>query len=193
MEEGKAAKSLLEYLDMVPDPRRCQGRRYLLRGILAMLILAALQGESSLRGMWMWARAHQEQLLEPLGFWAAGRIPGLGTVWGVISRLDGEALAQAMGEWAAGWGMTGRLCVDGKTLRGSKRQAEAALRVVTAAAQEVGAILEQTGSAGDELEAAIALLDRLPLAGQVVSLDAGLLQRRVVEKVVEKKGAISAS
>lgn len=189
MVQGGEAKSLMDYLRTVPDPRRRQGRRYPLAGILAMLILAALQGESFLRGMWLWAQAHQEKLLWPLGFWAVGRLPALGTVWRLLSKLDEEALAQAVSAWAVGWGLSEAISVDGKCLRGSKREGERALRVVTAAAQQVGAVLQQTGSQGDDLEAAIALLETLPLEGQVVSLDAGLLQRRVVETVVRKKGA----
>ncbi|MGC8877720.1 MAG: transposase family protein [Anaerolineae bacterium] len=74
-------KSLLDYLGTVPDPRRRQGRRYPLAGVLAVLILAALHGESSLRGMWQWAQAHQDLLLKPLGFEARGRLPGLTTLW----------------------------------------------------------------------------------------------------------------
>ncbi|HEV8635549.1 MAG TPA: hypothetical protein VG370_15090 [Chloroflexota bacterium] len=51
------AESLLGDLGRVPDRRRRQGRRYPLAAVLGMLVLAAPHGESSLRGMWLWARA----------------------------------------------------------------------------------------------------------------------------------------
>ena len=48
-----AGKSLLDCLREVPEPRRREGRIYRLDGILGILILAAVEGETSLRGMWM--------------------------------------------------------------------------------------------------------------------------------------------
>jgi hypothetical protein len=62
------AESLLGYLGRVPDRRRRQGRRDPLAGVLGMLVLAAPHGESSLRGMWLWARARWGRLWMPLGF-----------------------------------------------------------------------------------------------------------------------------
>lgn len=44
-------ESLLGRLRALPDPRRRQGRRYPLASVLGLLILAALHGETSLRGM----------------------------------------------------------------------------------------------------------------------------------------------
>jgi hypothetical protein len=42
-------KSLKAYIERIPDFRRRQGRIYPLTGLLMMLILAAVNGESSLR------------------------------------------------------------------------------------------------------------------------------------------------
>lgn len=123
----------MDYLRGIPDPRSRQGRRYPLPGILAMLILASLQGEKYLRGMWVWAQAHQEKLLEPLDFLAVGRLPALATIWNLLAQLDVEALEQ---------------------------EGLQALQVVTAAAQQMKIVLRQSGVEGDELDAAIALLEQ---------------------------------
>jgi len=56
------AKNQSMYLRDIRDPRRRQGRMYPLTSILTMLILAAVNGESSLRGMWKWAEQHWEQI-----------------------------------------------------------------------------------------------------------------------------------
>ncbi|MGQ9502874.1 MAG: hypothetical protein ACUVSF_11730 [Anaerolineae bacterium] len=45
--------SLLRQLKRIPDRRSRRGRIYPLAGVLGML-LAAINGESSLREMWMW-------------------------------------------------------------------------------------------------------------------------------------------
>jgi len=43
-------------------------------------------------------------------------------------------------------------------------------------------------SDGDESAAALALLEAFPLAGKVISADAGLVRLPFVQKVVEKRG-----
>ena len=60
--------SLLGRLPALPDPRRRQGRRDPLASRLGRLILAALHGASSRRGIWRWARQHWDERWWPLGF-----------------------------------------------------------------------------------------------------------------------------
>ena len=84
--------SLLAGLRALPDPRRRQGRRYPLAGMVAMLLLAAMHGETSVRGMWLWGCVRWDALWEPLGFWTPQRPPTLTTVWGLLARLDAVSL-----------------------------------------------------------------------------------------------------
>ncbi len=66
--------------------------------------------------------------------------------------------------------------------------------MVTLAGVTVGQVWAQRAVPdGDELAAALALLEAFPLAGKVISADAGLLRPPFVQKVVEKKGALSGS
>jgi hypothetical protein len=76
-------RSLLVRLRSLPDPRRRPARVYALPGLIAMLVLAAAAGESSLRGMWLWAVERWQTISDRLGFWDVGRPPALGTVDGV--------------------------------------------------------------------------------------------------------------
>ncbi len=183
--------SILEALRQVPDPRGRRGRVYPLHGMLAILLLAAMNGETTLRGMWQWGKLRAERLLryEALGLWASG-YPALSTVWTVLQRIDAEALVTALGALLP---EKEHYMVDGKALRGSKRRAGAgALWVLTVAGQELGAVLAQRELEGkDELTVALALLEEMPLEGKVVSADAGLLKAPLVQKVVEKGGPIS--
>lgn len=185
-------KTVLQALKEIPDPRKRQGRQYPLYGLLAVLLLAAMHGEGSLRGMWLWACERQAQLLayRSLGFRAVRRIPGLATFWYALSKLTGGELERAL------QGMLPaeeRLAMDGKHLRGSRREGEAALQVITLAGKTLRQVWEQRAvEEGDELGAAIAVLEEYDLEGKVISADAGLLQAPLVQKVVEKKGAISA-
>lgn len=181
------AKSLLEALQQVPDPRGRRGRRYPWPAMLACLLLAAMNGETSLRGMWVWARNHAA-LLCPRLFWDTGTIPALNTFWKPLTRLDEHVLLVVVNGWLSLWGQD-PVSIDGKALRGSKRKGEAALRVLTAAGQGMKVVLEQVRVEGeDEVAAALRMLDQIPVAGKVVTLDAGLMIRPVVKRVVEKGG-----
>jgi hypothetical protein len=192
-EEVLARPSLLEMLRRVPDPRRREGRVYPLASILAMLILAGVNGESSLRGMLMWADAHWALLVRELGFKPTRKAPVYGGVWRLLAALDTAALEQALAEWSAGLAAeAAAVSLDGKQLRGSKRAGLPALQVVSAAAQTVGVVVGQARvEGGDVLAGALAVLQGIPLEGKVVTMDAGLLQKRVVDTVLEKGGPVS--
>ena len=193
MEGEGMGRNLLDRLGAVPDRRSRQGRMYPLKGLLAILLLASLQGESSLRGMWMWGKVRWQRLRWTLGFEANPRPPTYGTVWYVLARLDREELEKQFREWAAecaGEG-TETVSLDGKTLRGSRRRGEeqSALEVVTAVGQELRQVLGQEAvSGGDVVSAAVRLLRGIPMKGKLVTADAGLLCRPFVEAVLEEGG-----
>jgi predicted transposase YbfD/YdcC len=64
---------------------------------------------------------------------------------------------------------------------------------VTLVGHKLHDAIQQTAVEGqDELEAALRLLEEIDLEGKVVSADAGLLHASLAQKVVAKKGAISA-
>ena len=186
-------RSLMAYLQRLPDPRRRQGRRYPLAGIVGLLILGALNGQSSVRGMWLWARAQRDRLWEPLGFYTAAGMPGLTQLWKVVTQLDPDALDGVLRSWLerehASAAADAAISVDGKTLRGSRREGAAALRVVEAFGQQMKLVLgQQAFSDGDELGAALTLLRTLPLTGRTVTLDAGLVQRPLVTEILDRGG-----
>ena len=185
--------SLLGRLKQVTDPRRRQGKVYPLWSLLGMLILAALNGESSLRGMWLWSCDHWALISRPLGFTGQRHPPSYGTVWNVVSRLD---LAQVEAVVRA-WAQVGQLAqaqvlsVDGKILRGSRRTdpVEAALEVVTLVAQQFKQVVGQQPVDHDGyVRATVQLLRAVPLEGKLVTMDAGLLHRSVVKTIVAGEG-----
>jgi hypothetical protein len=189
-----ATVNLLAKLKEVPDPRGRKGRRYPLAGILGMLLLAALNGESSLRGMVVWGTEHWRDIAGPLGC-VNRSAPVYGAVWDVMARLAPSALETVFTAWLQSEILAGTeaTTIDGKHLRGSKRRESGvpALQVVTAAAQGLGVVLGQSaGAETDSIGATLDLLQRLPLAGQVVTMDAGLLHQDVATTILEKGGPI---
>ena len=82
------------------------------------------------------------------------------------------------------------ISVDGKSLRGSRRELPA-LGVVVAVGQEIRVVLAQEEIKGENaIEATLRLIQGLPLEGRVVTLDAGLNQREIAHAIVEKGGPI---
>jgi hypothetical protein len=161
-----------------------------------MLLLAAVNGEESLRGMWLWGRSTWEQIAEPLDLWGTAGPPAYGTLWSILAKVDAEELSRALCAGTAcaatATGPEVGYSVDGKVLRGSQRQVETALQVVTAAGHSCRTVLgQQTVSNGDPVAAAVALLSGLALEGKLVSMDAGLLHRATVQVIEEKGGPIS--
>lgn len=194
MEWGRPAhpESLLARLRTLPDPRRRQGRRYPLAAIVGLLVLAAMHGETSVRGMWLWGCVRWDALWEPLGFWTPSRPPTLTTVWGLLARLDAGALDTLLSAWSSGGVRAAdrALSVDGKWLRGTRRAGQRARKVVEVVSHQRAVVLGQREAPrGDELAAALALLRDVPLQDRVVTLDAGLLQRSVLEVIVAHGGA----
>ena len=71
---------------------------------------------------------------------------------------------------------------------GSRRELPA-LSVVVAAGQKVQLVLAQEEVKGENvIEAALRLIQGLPLEGRVVTLDAGLNQREIADAIVKKGG-----
>lgn len=189
MGENGSKRSLLDVLSAVPDPRGRHGRRYRIESLLAVLILAAINGQFSLRGMWLWAKAHSDRLTRHLPF-HRNRIPALETFRTLLCRLDLPVLLEVFNDWLMAVDAE-RISLDEKVLRGSKRDCEAPLMVVAAFSHNLGVVLGQVLAEGqDNTEAAIALLERMPLEGKLLTFDAGLMVKGVVGKVVEKGGPI---
>ena len=183
--------SVMDRLSRVHDPRRREGKRYNLPGLLGMLLLAAVNGEESLRGMWLWGCGAWERIAEPLDLWGTKGPPAYGTVWGLMAGIDVTELGEAFCTEAE-INREDSCSIDGKVLRGSRRGVEAALQVVTAAGHSCHEILGQQAVVdGDVVEAAVALLGSMSLERKIVSMDAGLLQRSTVKTIEEKGGPIS--
>lgn len=193
MKSEMPESSLLGHLQEVRDARRREGKIYPLWSILGMLVLAALNGQKSLRSMWLWCARHWGKISRPLGFTGQAHAPSYGAVWYALHQLDAAQLEQETQAWsgqvrcqeAEGWS------IDGKVLRGSRRTdpSEAALQVVTMVAQTLRQVMgQQSVTGGDQIEATLQLLKAVPLDGKLVTLDAGLLRREVANTIVEQGG-----
>ena len=180
---------LLQALSKVADFRKSRGRRHPLVGILALGCAAALGGASSLTAVSQWGRDHSHKLLAKLGL---THFPGpsTATLCRVFSQVDVAALEQALSEWWQAWlPAMGPLALDGKTERGTRHGSQAAQQLLAAFATQVRVVLAQCAvNNSDEIGTALALLAGLNLEGWIVTGDAKLTQKAIVDKIIAQGG-----
>jgi hypothetical protein len=106
-----------------------------------------------------------------------------------MARVELRQVEEAVRQWLKD-SLGEAISVDAKSLRGSRRELPA-LSVVVAAGQKVQLVLAQEEVKGENaIEAALRLIQGLPLEGRVVTLDAGLNQREIADAIVKKGGLL---
>jgi DDE_Tnp_1-associated/Transposase DDE domain len=182
------ARTLWEALGSITDRRGRKGRQFELQGILAIAIAAMLAGANDLRAIFRWGRRLKPEALALFGI---DRAPCHATYHYVFQSLDGEALAKALGLFAAGGnGTPGHIAIDGKTLKGSRRLDAKALHVLSAFATGLSAVIgDMVVEPGqNEITAALAFLKDLPLEGAIITGDAIFCQREICQAIQDGKG-----
>ena len=125
----KENKSLWEVFKEVPDGRGRQGRIHRLTDLLAMIFIAVMAGETTLRGIvqWLTERKTEWMKCKRLELW---RMPSYSTYYWALRKLEMDAFSEKVLGWLGEEDKgNGRYSMDGKSLRGSKRAGKQALKV----------------------------------------------------------------
>jgi len=186
-------RPLIEVLAEIPDFRHPRGRRHSLAAIFALACSAMLCGYRSYTAMAEWGRNYGVHLTRALGF--TRRPPCAATLHTVFRRVDRDVLEAKVGAWAEGL-LAGTpapaeaMAVDGKTLRGSKKQGAPAAHLLSVLAPRLGLTLAQQAVADktNEIPVALELLRHVILEGRVVTMDALLTQRSIAQQIVDAGG-----
>ncbi|WP_327579015.1 ISAs1 family transposase [Streptomyces sp. NBC_00145] len=188
--------ALSEVLDQLPDPRRVRGRRYRLGSLLALCLLAVLGGATTLAGIASYAIDAPPEARARIGLHRPPRATTLGRL---LSRLDGDALDDAVGAWLArhtsdqadegAAGLVG-VAVDGKAVRGSRTGEKTSIHLLAAVLHEGQAVIFQRQIAAKSIEIPVfaPLLERLDLRGCVITADAMHTQTGHAEYVIARGG-----
>ncbi len=188
--------ALVDVLAQIPDPRQSSGRRYSLVAILSLAIAAMLCGYKSYSAIAEWGRHYGRHLAEALGF-TEGKTPCAATFYNIFSRLDKQALEQKLGHWAEGLLKQSSvadeceaMAIDGKTLRGSKKQGAPAVHLLSALGHRLGLTLLQVAVSDktNEITAIQELLRGLIVKDKVITVDALLTQREVAQTILAQGG-----
>src|SRR6266508_3203214 len=207
-------RSLLDDLAQITDPWQRRGRRHALGAVLAVAVAAVLAGARSLAAIGQWTADAPGPVLAALGtrrdpLRRVWRPPGEATVRRVLARVDPDALDQVIGRWladqqlppatrpppAAQQAWRQAVAVDGKTLRGTGHHGRSQVHLLAAMNHTTGAVLAQTDvdATTNEIIQFRPLLERLDLAGRVVSADALHTQHAHADWLVTQEHAACAA
>jgi hypothetical protein len=194
----RACPALIDVLATVPDFRRPQGQRHPLRAILGLAVAATLCGYRSYGAIAEWGHLYGDDLARALGF-TRPKTPCVGTFHTVFRHLDREAFEAALTHWAEqclaalppGQGQLEPMALDGKSLRGSRKQGAINVHLLSVLSQRLGLTLAQQAvdDKTNEIPAAQELLAGLVLEGRVLTMDALLCQREIA-RTIRQKGAL---
>jgi len=187
---------LLELLAEIPDFRQAQGRRHPLSAILALSVAAMLCGYRSYGAIAEWGRNYGVEMLRALGF-THDTAPCAATLHTVLRGLDTAAVERLLGQWAEGvlsataapLNTLEAIAIDGKTLRGSRRQRAPGAHLLSALGHRLGLTVGQQAVADKtEIGAIHDVLGALVLENRVITMDALLTQRDVAATIIDGGG-----
>jgi predicted transposase YbfD/YdcC len=190
MGDRQAAKVTSHFAGLA-DPRD-NNKRHQLLDIVVIAICAAICGADSWEDVELFGNAKHKWFK---GFLELPHgIPSHDTFGRVFALLDAEQFQAGFVEWiqAVEELTAGQIvAVDGKTLRRSHDQGKGkgAIHMVSAWASANGLVLGQqkVDDKSNEITAIPQLLDRLEVAGCIVTVDAIGCQVKVVAKIIEKQ------
>jgi predicted transposase YbfD/YdcC len=195
-------RSLAAAFTRVPDPRRAASVRYPLAAVLSLVVVAILANHLSVLAIAEWGARQPGERLRLLGL-TEGRSPCQSTLQRLFRKVDGQALAEALGAHfgpvavplpvAAG---TQGVAIDGKAQRGRLpfQQGGCPVHALTAFCHEHGVVLAQepieqgADKSEGELTVAPALIARIAWPGRVLTGDALFCQRHLCQQVLAAGG-----
>lgn len=193
----KPSRHLLDMLASLPDPRKEKGKRHPLKAILALAVIAMMSGYRSYAAIAEYGRSYKT-LRKALGF-RHKKMPCAATLYNVFRRLDVNALEAILTQWTLsaledfGWrgegGLTG-VAIDGKTLRGSKKQSAKITHLMSVVSHELGITVAQRAMSEKTHEVVVSreILKAFDVSGKVVTADALLTQRSFCESILASGG-----
>jgi predicted transposase YbfD/YdcC len=144
-----------------------------------------------------WGRCYGQKLVRALGF-TRDQTPCAATLYHVLRQLDGPQLEATLGAWAESVltalppapGEPEAMAIDGKTLRGSRKQGAPAAHLLSVLSHRLGLTLWQQAVADKTTEIPVLedVLGQLVVAGRVLTVDAWLTQRAIAHHIVEGGG-----
>jgi predicted transposase YbfD/YdcC len=187
---------LLQRLEKLVDVRKRRGVRHTWVSVFAVATCAILSGADGFRAIGDWAQSLSQENLEHLGCRFNERTkryepPSEPTLRRSLQSVDAEDLDAVMNEWIREQTSSNAIAVDGKALRGAKREKGQPLSLFAALLHWEGLVLAQRAvdTKHNEITEFQPLLEPLDIKGIVVTADALHTQAEHAKYLKEKKEA----
>jgi predicted transposase YbfD/YdcC len=189
--------SLIDHFAALDDPRQSGKVLYPLPEILLVVLCGTLAGAEDFVEMRRWAGVNHSFLQRFLPY--AGGLPSHDTLNDVINAINGDLFSQCFSDWVDSLreAMTDPdgpevVAIDGKTSRRTHDRGKdrGPLHMVSAWASRQRLVLGQQAceAKSNEITAIPLLLERLALAGALVTIDAMGCQSKIAQKIIDRGG-----
>ncbi len=195
--------SLAEFLSEIPEYRNAKGKRYQLHALLLSVCLAMLCGRRSQAALAEWGADYGRPVLAPLGI-RGERGPSQSTLHRLFKCVSRDQIEAAFNRWAeavlqqSDTKMTPNrpedafegIAIDGKTLRGSKKQGASDAHLLSALSHRLAIVLGQVAveDKSNEIPAMTQLLTLITVAGRVTTTDALHTHRQLAQAIIDADG-----
>ena len=183
--------NFLDYFKNIKDPRINRKKLYPMEEILLVTITAIICGAEGWADLALFGKKKIEYLKQILPF--KNSTPTDDTFRRFFRNLDAEQFKKFFIEWVKSLQNNNPkfVAIDGKTLRRSHDHAEnkSAIHMVSAWCNEQNMVLGQfkTEEKSNEITAIPQLLDLLSIESAVVTIDAMGCQKKIANKIIDKK------
>jgi hypothetical protein len=180
-------KSLIDYLQQIPDPRHPNGRRHPLWLILLLIIMGIMSGYWGYRSLGTFVERHRRALIKTFKI-SGATVPSYSTIRRVLMDIDYLTLCEAFRAWASGYESGGEkqwVALDGKSLRntvsdhaGAQQNFVSLVSAFSHNRTQVLGIQVMENKHESEIVVVTNLLALLDLQGAVITLDALHCQKK---------------
>jgi predicted transposase YbfD/YdcC len=181
---------MLDFINSIEDPRLDRTKKHALETIMIIAICAVICGAKSWNEIEVYGKMKFEFLKKILNL--ENGVPSHDTFRRFFMFLRPDCLQDFFNNWVSSFDKEEikQICIDGKTLRGSKRRGDRAIHVINAYSTGLGLSLGQlkTNEKSNEITAIPELLDSLDIKDTIVSVDALNCQKEIAEKIISKGG-----
>lgn len=196
--ENSILSRLMDFASSVPDFRRTgKGNiRHKLADVIFLMILARLSSHVA-RADIIEFGIHNLGKFQKMGLLKNG-VPSEPTLCRIENGINEHAFADKMQEFAEWFQMEilkmlcviEIICVDGKAERGTVQENGRNPDIVSAYSFHTGIVLatEACREKSNEIKAVPLLLDKIDIAGKIITADAMSMQKEIIDKIREKGG-----
>ena len=186
-------KSLIDYLQAIPDFRNKKGCRHPLWLVLLIIIMGMISGYWGYRQLGRFVERHRLQLIKLLKIPKA-RVPSYSTIRRVMINLDYQEVETVFNKWSQQYSKISSsewVAIDGKSLKNTVNNYETSeqnfINCVSAFSHQRGLVLGikiMENKKESEINVVRQLLDVLDLKGVVFTLDALHCQKKTIAAII---------